>query len=67
MEGGLGEGADEVDVVGDEDEGAFVGFEGVDEGVDGEDVEVGGGLVHEEEVGGIDEEFDEVEAGFFSS
>lgn len=67
VEGGFGEGADEVDVVGDEDEGSLEVFERLDERVDREDVEVGGGLVHEEEVGGVDEELDEVEAGFFAA
>jgi hypothetical protein len=31
------------------------------------DVEVGGGLIHEEEVGGIDEELDEVEAALLAA
>lgn len=38
--------SDEVHVVRDEDEGAFVLFEGEDEGFDGDDVEVGGWFVH---------------------
>ena len=67
VQGGFREGADEVHVVGDEDERAFVAFEGVDQRVDGEDVEVGGGLVHEQEVRRIDEELDEVEPGFLTA
>ena len=54
-------------IVGDEHERAFVGLECVDQRVDGEDVEVGRRLVHEEEVGRIDEEFHEVEPGFLSA
>ena len=67
MEDFGGEFTDEMDVVADEDERAFVAAEGEDEGFDRMDIEVGGGLIHEEEVGGIDEELDEIEAGFFST
>lgn len=63
----LGEGADEVDVVGDEDEGSFEVFERGDEGFDRGEIEVGRGLIHEEEVRRVDEEFDERESAFFSS
>lgn len=62
-----GQGADEVDVVADEDKGAFELFEGVNKCLDAGHVEVGGGLVHEQEVGGIEEDFDEAEAGFFAA
>ena len=62
-----GEGADEMHVVADEDEGAFVAFEGLGETFDAGDVEVGGRLVHEEEVGRIDEEFDEIESALFTA
>ncbi len=62
-----GEFSDEVHVVRDEDEGAFVLFEGEDEGFDGDDVEVGGWFVHQQQVGRIDEELDEVEARFFAT
>ncbi len=62
-----GEFFDEVDVVADEDEGAVVAFEGHGQGLDGLDVEVGGGFVHQQEVGGIDEEFDEVEAALLAA
>jgi len=67
VEDSVGELSDEVHIVGDEDEGAFVGFEREDERFDGEDVEVGGRLVHQENIRGIDEELDEVEAGFFAT
>lgn len=62
-----GEGADEVDVVGDEDEGAFEALEGADEAFDAPDVEVGGGLIHEEEVGWVHEELDEVEPALLTA
>lgn len=54
-------------VVRDEDEGAFVAFEGEGEGFDGLDVEVGGGFVHQQEVGRVDEELDQVESAFFAA
>ncbi len=62
-----GDFTDEVDVVGDENEGAVVALEGELEGFDRMDIEVGGGFIHEEDVGGVDEKFDEVEPGFFSA
>ncbi|MFM1945087.1 MAG: hypothetical protein RI897_4069 [Verrucomicrobiota bacterium] len=62
-----GDFADEVDVVGDEDEGSVIALEGELEGFDCMDVEVGCGLVHEEDIGWVDEELDEVEPGFFSA
>ena len=62
-----GEGADEVDVVRDEDEGALEALEGADEAFDAPDVKVGGGLVHEEEVGRVHEELDEVEAALLTA
>ena len=55
-----------MDVVGDEDEGAFEALEGADEAFDAPDVKVGGGLVHEEEVGRVHEKFDEVEAALLT-
>ena len=61
------EGLDEVNVVRDEDQGAFVGAQGHDERVDRLDVEVRGGLVHEQQVGRADEEAGEGEAGFLSA
>ena len=67
MEDFGGEFTDEMDVMADEDERAFVATEGEDEGFDRMDIEVSGGLIHEEEVWGIDEKFDEIEAGFFST
>lgn len=67
VEDAVGEFAKKVDVVGDEDQCALVGFKREDEGFHGEDVEVRRGLVHEEEVGGIDEKLYKVEAGFLSA
>lgn len=61
------EGADEMHVVADEDEGAFVVLECGDEGVDGLDVEVGRRLIHEEEVRRLHEDAGEGEAGFFAA
>lgn len=66
MEDSGGHGPDKVDVVADEDEGALVLAKGGDEGVDGTDVQMGGGLVHEEEIGGIEQKFDQGEARLFS-
>ena len=67
MEHSVGEFADEVDIVRDEDQRAFVGFQREDKGLHGEDVEVGRRLVHEEKVRGIYQKLHEVEAGFFST
>ncbi len=47
-----GEAVDEVAVVGDEDNGAGKGLEGIKEDVLAEEVQVVGGLVHEEQVRG---------------
>ena len=46
----LREGADEVHVVTDEDEGPFVVFQRVDQGVDRLNVQVGRRLVHQEQI-----------------
>ena len=58
----LGHLTDEVHVMADEDEGAFVLIESADEGVDAAHVEMGGGLVHEEEVWRIEQQAHEHEA-----
>ena len=63
----LREGADEVHVVTDEDERAFVVFQRVDEGVDRLDVQVRRRLVHEEEIWRLHEDAGEGEAGFFAA
>ena len=63
----LREGADEMYVVADENERAFVVFECADERVDGLDVEVGRRLVHEEEIRRLHEDAGESEAGFFAT
>src|SRR5688572_178754 len=59
-----GEFADEVNVVGNEDEGSFVALERKGQRLDSVDVQVSGGLVHEEEVRRIDEKLDEVQPAF---
>ena len=61
------QGADEIDVVRDEDERARVLGQRSDEGVDGGDVEVGGRLVHEEQVRRVEQELHQREAGFFTA
>ena len=63
----FGELLDEVHVVRDEDEGAGVVFECEDELLYREDIKVRRGLIHEENVRRIDEEFDKVEAALFPS
>ena len=67
MQDDLGHAANEVNVVTDENQGAFVVFECSDEGVDAAHVEVGGGLIHEEEVWGFQEHTHEGEAAFFAT
>ena len=67
VENAIRELPDEVNIVGDEHQSAFVGFESQNEGLDCENVEVSGWLIHQENVWGIDEELDEVEAGFFAT
>ena len=67
VEHGLRKGADEVHVVTDEDERAFVILQRADEGVDRLDVQVGRRLVHEEEIRRFDEDAGEGEAGFFAA
>ena len=62
-----GEAVDEVAVVGDEDDGAGEGGDGVEEYVFGAHVEVVGGLVEEKEVGGRDENLCEGEAVAFAA
>ena len=54
-------------VVGNEHERSLVAFERHGQGLDGGDVEVGGGLVHQQEVGRVDEELDQVEAALFAA
>ena len=61
------QGADEIDVVADEDEGAFKLAERVHEGVNAGHVQVGGRLVHEQEVGRVEQELDEGEPAFFAA
>lgn len=67
VEDAVGELPNEVHIVRDEDQRAFIGFEREDEGFNGEDIKVRGGLVHQEEVRGINQELDEVESGFFAA
>ncbi len=50
-----------MDVVGNEYQGAFVAFQRGNEGVDREDIKVGGRLIHEQQVRRIDEEFHQVQ------
>ena len=54
-------------VVGNENQRAFISFEREDEGFHRKQVEVGGRLVHEEQVRGIDEEFHQAEPALFSA
>ena len=54
---------DEVLVVGDEEDGALVFLHGLVEGVDGFEVEVVGGLVEDEDVGFLQHDLAEEEAG----
>ena len=63
----VGEFSEEVDIVRDEHQRAFVGFQREDEGLHGQDIEVGCRLVHQEKVRGIHQKLHEVEAGFFST
>jgi len=61
------EGADEVDVVTDENQRALELIEGVGESIDARHVEVGCGLVHQEQIGRIEQEFYQGEAAFFAT
>ena len=62
MENAVGEFADEMDVVRDEDESSLIGLQREHEGLHGEDVQVGGGLIHQKKVGRVDEKLDEVQS-----
>ena len=62
-----GDFVDEVVVVGDEKDGAFVALEGDVKGVDGFQVEVAGGLVEDEDVGLGEDELAEGQAGLFAA
>ena len=63
----LGDLADEVHVVADEVERAFIGLQGGDERVDRHDVEVRRRLVHEQEVRRVDQQLHQREAGFLAT
>jgi len=67
VEHGFRQRTDEVDVVADEDQRAFVVFERTDEGVDGLNIKVSRRLVHQEEVGRFHEDAGEGKAGFFTA
>ena len=58
---------DEVLVVGDEEDGAFVLLDGLVEGVDALEVEVIGGFVEDEDVGLLQHDLAEEQAGGFAS
>ena len=64
---GLGDLADEVHVVADEVERAFISLQGGDERVDRHDIEVRRRFVHEEEVRRIDHQLHQGEAGFLTT
>jgi hypothetical protein len=63
----IGELADEEDVVADEDHGAVELLQGAKQGFGAGDIEVIGGLVHEQEVGRIEQQLDEREAAFLTA
>ena len=67
VKNGGGHGTDEVNIVTDKNERSFVLVEGCNQGVDRADIQMGGGLIHQEKVGWVEEEFDEGESGFFPS
>jgi hypothetical protein len=67
MQDCLRERADEIHVVADEEQRALVVLEGVDERVDRGDVEVRRRLVHQQQVGRVDEEAGEREAGLLAA
>ena len=67
VEDAVGEFADEVDIVRNEDQRAFVGFQREHKGLHGQDIEVSRGFVHEQKVRGIYQKLHEVEAGLFSA
>ena len=67
VEDRLGDLADEVHVVADEVERAFVGLQGGDERVDRHDVEVRRRLVHEQEVRRVDQQLHQRETGFLAA
>ena len=59
--------ADEVHVVGNEQKGAFVALQSHCERFHRRDVEVGGGLVHQQQVGRIDQELNEVQPALLAA
>ena len=67
MQGGFRQAADEVHVVRDEYQCALVVLERLQQCLDGNNVEVGCRLVHEQEVWRVDEELHQIEARFLTS
>ena len=65
MQGFLCQGTDEVHIVGDEDQCSFIMLQSLHQGFYGQKVQVGGRLVHQQEVGRIHQEFDQAEPRFF--
>src|ERR1035441_8944911 len=59
--------ADEMHIVRNEDQRAFVAFQRERERLDGVDVEVRGRFVHEQEVRRVHEELDEIQPAFFAA
>ena len=58
----LGELLDEVHIVRDENERSSIAIQREDERLHRENVEVSRGLIHEEDIGRVDEEFHEIES-----
>jgi hypothetical protein len=56
-----------VNIVGNKDQCAFVGLQSEDKRLHSENVEVGRGFVHEQEIGRVHKKFHEVQARFLSS
>src|SRR5205823_37348 len=56
-----------MDVVTDEDQGSVILFERANERVDRSDVQMGGWLVHQQEVGRIQQQLDQRQSRFFAT
>ena len=59
--------ADEMDVVADENERPFVLFERADQGIDRADIEVRRRLIHEQQIGRMEQQLDEREPRFLAA
>ncbi len=67
MDDVIGDGADEIDIVADEDHRAFKLLQRRDERLDAGHIEMGGRFIHQEQIGWIEEQFHQSQAALFAA